>query len=145
PAAERQGRLDGDAVERHREVGAGKSVAVNVAGDGGASSDRFIDLLPVDFLGVSGLGADEGGCAEQDDTHYTWHVSLRVLSGSSPGCHPTPRTVEHLCARDARAHESIPERSRMIPGPHDAEDQSGRSAEGPAASWFAFRVADAYR
>jgi hypothetical protein len=27
---------------------------MNVAGDGGASSDRFIDLFPVDLLGTGG-------------------------------------------------------------------------------------------
>ena len=31
PAAERQRRLDGDAVERHGQIGAGKAVAMDVA------------------------------------------------------------------------------------------------------------------
>jgi hypothetical protein len=54
PAAERQGRLDGDPVERHRKVGARKPIAVNVARYGGAPSYRFIDLFPVDLLGAGG-------------------------------------------------------------------------------------------
>jgi len=43
PAAERQRRA-GDAVQRHVEVAARKSVAMNLAGhDGGAPADRFVD------------------------------------------------------------------------------------------------------
>ena len=52
PAAERQGRPDGDAIERHLQVGARKAVAMNVAGYGGGPSQCFIDLLPVDLLGT---------------------------------------------------------------------------------------------
>jgi hypothetical protein len=71
PAAERQGRSDGDAVERHREIGAGESVAVNVAGDGGCSSDRFVDFLPIDLLGIGG-GGDRRQCTNRkylNNTH----------------------------------------------------------------------------
>ena len=32
PAAEREGRLDGDAVKRHLEIGARKAVTMNIAG-----------------------------------------------------------------------------------------------------------------
>src|SRR5499427_3113801 len=55
PSHRAPGPAYGDAIERHRKVGARKAVAVHVAGyDGGASSDRFIDLLPVDLLGAGG-------------------------------------------------------------------------------------------
>jgi hypothetical protein len=57
PAAQRKCRLDGDAVDRHRQVGAWEVVAVDVAGDDGGSADRLVDLLPVDLLGMGG-GAD---------------------------------------------------------------------------------------
>src|SRR5215510_7402172 len=43
-----------NAIERHREIAARKAVAVHVTGDGGAPSQRFIDLLPVDLLGLGG-------------------------------------------------------------------------------------------
>src|SRR5262249_3361024 len=75
PAAERQGRLDGDAVERHREVGTRKSVAMNVAGDGGASSDRFVDLLPIDLLGIGGGGRCRQ-CANRKYLNNTKHQVL---------------------------------------------------------------------
>ena len=52
PAAERQRRLDGDAVERHGEIGARKSIAMHVAGDGRLPAEDLVDLLPVDCLGV---------------------------------------------------------------------------------------------
>ena len=52
PAAERQRRPDGDAVERHLQIGARKTVAMNVAGHGAGPSQRLIDLLPVDLLGM---------------------------------------------------------------------------------------------
>src|SRR2546423_1714429 len=51
-AVEPQGGPNGDAVERHREVAARKAVAVNVAGYRGTPSNRFIDFLPVDLLGI---------------------------------------------------------------------------------------------
>ena len=54
PAAQRQCRPDGDAIERHLQVGARKAVAMNVARHGGGSSQRLVDLLPVDLLGAGG-------------------------------------------------------------------------------------------
>ena len=54
PAAERECRPDGDAVERHLQVGARKAVAMDVAGYGGGPAQRFVDLLPVDLLGAGG-------------------------------------------------------------------------------------------
>ena len=50
PAAKRQCRLDGDAVERHREIGARKAIAMHVARNGRLPAERIVDLLPVDFL-----------------------------------------------------------------------------------------------
>ena len=52
PAAEREGGLDGDPVERHGQIGARKPVAVDVARYRGVPAERFVDLLPVDFLCV---------------------------------------------------------------------------------------------
>ena len=52
PAAERERGFDGDAIERHGEVGARKTIAMNVAGnDRGLSAERIVDLLPIDVLG----------------------------------------------------------------------------------------------
>ena len=67
PAAEGQCRPDGDAIERHLQVGARKAVAMDVARYGGGPPQRFVDLLPVDVLLVAILGvraADE--CRRQD-------------------------------------------------------------------------------
>ena len=52
PAAERQCRPDGDAIERHLEVGSRKAVAMNIAGYGGRPAQRFVNLLPIDLLGI---------------------------------------------------------------------------------------------
>ena len=41
PAAERKCRFDGDAIKRHLQIGARKSVAMNVAGNGGASFQQL--------------------------------------------------------------------------------------------------------
>ena len=60
PAAERQGRLDGDAVQRHVEIAARETVTVNLAGHGRRPAEGGIDLLPVDLLGV-GRAADQDG------------------------------------------------------------------------------------
>jgi hypothetical protein len=56
PTAERERRADGDAIERHREVAARKSVAVHVTRDGGAAAERLVDLLPIDLLGAGSVG-----------------------------------------------------------------------------------------
>ena len=50
PSAERERRLDRDAVEGHRKIGARKAVSVHVAGDGRLSSKCRINFLPIDFL-----------------------------------------------------------------------------------------------
>ena len=57
PAAERECRLDGHAVERHLQVGARKAVAVDIAGHCRAPSHGLVDFLPVDVLGGGGLMA----------------------------------------------------------------------------------------
>ena len=71
PAAERQCRPDGDAIERHLQVGARKAVAMNVAGHGGGASQRFVDLLPVDLLGAGGRahGRHGANCKHVNSTH----------------------------------------------------------------------------
>ena len=55
PAAERERGFDGDAIERHGEVGARKTIAMNVTGnDRGLSAECIVDLLPIDVLRASG-------------------------------------------------------------------------------------------
>ena len=54
PATERQGRFDGDAVERHGEVAARKAIAAYVSRDRRLPAERVVDLLPIDFLRVGG-------------------------------------------------------------------------------------------
>ena len=54
PAAKCQRRLDGDAVERHGEIGTRKAIAVHITRHGWLSAERVVDLLPVDFLCVCG-------------------------------------------------------------------------------------------
>ena len=56
PAAERQGRLDGDAVERDMQIGPRQSVAVDLAADGGGLAEGGVDLLPVDLGSAGGQG-----------------------------------------------------------------------------------------
>ena len=68
PAAERQCRPDGDAIERHLQVGARKAVAMDVAGYGGGAPQRFIDLLPVDVPILGVRAADE--CRRQDANQH---------------------------------------------------------------------------
>ena len=51
PAAERERRLDGDAVERHGEIGARKAVAMDIAGHGRLSAERSVDLAASRCLG----------------------------------------------------------------------------------------------
>ena len=51
PAAERQRRLDGHAIQRDVEIGARETVAVHVTGHGRRLSAKYaIDLVPVDLL-----------------------------------------------------------------------------------------------
>jgi len=89
PAAERKRRPDGDAVERHRQVAARKAVTVNVARDGGcASSDRFIDLLPVDLLGTGG-GADRRHGANCEYLNST-HDGVSLVGFHCPAAPPVP-------------------------------------------------------
>jgi hypothetical protein len=64
PPAERQRGPDGDAIERHLQVGARKPVPMDIAGHGGGPSSRFVDLLPVDLLGA-GSSADGRNCANR--------------------------------------------------------------------------------
>ena len=72
PAAERERRADGDAVERDVEIGARKRITVHVPGYGGSvSADGFIDLFPVDLLGV-GCASDarqRTKCKHVNTTH----------------------------------------------------------------------------
>ena len=56
PAAKRQRRLDGDAVERHGQIGARKAVAVHVLRHDGFSAERVVDFLPVDRLCMRATG-----------------------------------------------------------------------------------------
>jgi hypothetical protein len=52
PAAKCQRRLDGDAIERHGEIGTREAIAMHVTRHGGLPPERVINLLPVDFLRV---------------------------------------------------------------------------------------------
>jgi hypothetical protein len=53
------------------EIAARKRVTVNVPGYGSsASSDRFVDLLPVDLLGVGGAG-DARQCTKRKRVNTT--------------------------------------------------------------------------
>src|SRR5215510_2261339 len=73
PAAERQGGPDGDAVDRDLQVAAREAVAMDVAANGGAASDRGIDLLPIDILSVRCRGACHRSAKryEFESTHVT--------------------------------------------------------------------------
>jgi len=53
PSSQRQGWLDGDAVQRDAQVGSRQSIAVNFATHGGGFAQGRVNLLPVD---VSGMG-----------------------------------------------------------------------------------------
>ena len=64
PAAERERRFDGDAVERDMQVGARQPIAMNLAADGRGLAQRGVDLFPVDVGGMGGQGDDEG-CAKR--------------------------------------------------------------------------------
>jgi hypothetical protein len=114
PTAERQARFDVYAVKRHGEVAARKAIAAHVTRNRRFPAERVVDLLPVDFLRVSGgherfrenlpigvLRACPGGGGSRenrnhkpkDDTHL---VVLPVLIGSGqpnvpPRC-PLPAT-----------------------------------------------------
>ena len=50
PAAEREGWADGDPIDRHLQVAARESVAVDVLRYGRRPAQRVIDFLPVDVL-----------------------------------------------------------------------------------------------
>src|SRR5712691_13196639 len=98
PAAERECGPDGDAVEGYREVGAWKPVTMNVAGYRGASSNRFIDFLPVDLLSAS-RGTDHPRSANRKHVNSTHHFLL--LHGLVARCRPRPRRLlicEQTCA-----------------------------------------------
>ena len=64
PAAEGQCRFDDDAIERHGEVGARETVAVDVARYRRLSTERRVDLLPVDVLGAGSGYRRHDGAAE---------------------------------------------------------------------------------
>src|SRR5262249_46754856 len=52
PAAERQRRLDCDAIQRDMKIRARQAVAVNLAADGRGFAERGIDLLPINVGGA---------------------------------------------------------------------------------------------
>ena len=56
PAAERERRLDRDAVERNLQVGTWKPVAMNFTGYSRVSAHRRVNLRPVDLLGLRSGG-----------------------------------------------------------------------------------------
>jgi hypothetical protein len=54
PAAERQSRFDGDAVQGHGQISARKAVAVYIAGNRrGFAAEGGIDFIPIDLLRLS--------------------------------------------------------------------------------------------
>src|SRR5262249_17767046 len=71
PAAERQRGPDGHAVERHLQIGARKPVAMNITGYRTSPSRRFIDLLPVDVLRISGYSDCQHHAADFETRHST--------------------------------------------------------------------------
>jgi hypothetical protein len=89
PSAERKRWPDCDAIKRHGEIGAQKSVAMHIAGDrGGRAAERRVDLLPINFLGMRyGSRRDEGATQQQDS--YVSHYVLRFVWASGAG-HPPP-------------------------------------------------------
>ena len=54
PPPQRQGGLDGDAVQRHGKIAAREAIAVHVAHYRRLTAESVVDFLPVDFLGVAG-------------------------------------------------------------------------------------------
>src|SRR5262249_27162910 len=73
PAAERKGRLDGDAVDADLKVGARETIAMDITRDCRFSTEGGVDLLPIDLLGIGGRGKRCHAAAEpqhQNETHF---------------------------------------------------------------------------
>ena len=94
PAAERESGTDADAIQRDPQVAARKTVAMHIAAYGGAAAKRFVDLLPVDRLGVS------GGRTRHDRTGgkpgYKSHIVLLVRPYWPVGFAPKLMIIEPL-------------------------------------------------
>ncbi len=68
PATQREGRFERDTVERHLQIGARKTVAVNVAGNDGAPTQLAVDFLPVHTLSI-GQDGESRGCGNSEQLH----------------------------------------------------------------------------
>ena len=85
PAAERERRLDGDAVERDGEIAARKAVAMNVGGDRGRAAERGVDLLPIDRLRARRQGE------AREHERYRQGCECTHLATSMMGLQPVTR------------------------------------------------------
>ena len=74
PSAQRQGRLDRDAIERDVQIGPRQPVAMDLAADGGGLAKGGIDLLPVDLGSAGGQGHQRG--AEREQCERVFHGLL---------------------------------------------------------------------
>ena len=84
PAAKCQRRLDGDAVERHGEIGTRKAIAVHITRHGRLSAECVVDLLPVDFLCTR--GCDQHGQEHRSrNSIQVAHCSVLLWMGLSLG------------------------------------------------------------
>src|SRR5882757_8626772 len=107
---------------------------MNVAGDRGASSDRLVDLVPVDLLGAGG-GAY---CRRRTNRQYLNRTHLMSSwVGPMARYRPCPSTVRHLNKNPLRvvpANVSINERTSPPCGcdsrqqPRQMENDSDRRA-----------------
>jgi hypothetical protein len=69
PSAKRKRWPDRDAIERHSQIGAWKSIAMHIACDrGGRPAEGRVDLLPINVLGMRYGGRRHEGAAQQQDT-----------------------------------------------------------------------------
>src|SRR5262249_51511427 len=103
PTAERECRFDGDAVERHLQIRARKSVAMNVAGYGSASSRGFVYLFPVDVLGMD-RSTDHRDRADREHVSSTHLIILLDSVGwycaLTPVVLPAERTNVPHCSSE---------------------------------------------
>jgi hypothetical protein len=87
PAAKRECRFDLDTIKRHTQIASREAVAMNISGHHCRPSQRVINFLPIDFLGVDG-GTSDGHCGKNKKTENT-HSSpplFKLLRFFKQGC-----------------------------------------------------------
>jgi hypothetical protein len=80
PTAERQGRLDGDAVPRHRQIATGKTVTMHIAGHGQLAAEGIVDLLPIDHLRLRTCVRRQQRCkSEKNEPHLVIMIMFLLI------------------------------------------------------------------